>query len=360
MIKSLIDKLSEKDIEAIVNVYTLSEFYFPTLFPLKFTPTLKWESLEADFGAPVAGDVVSWDSRAPRKRREIVSKLNGDIPKISIAREKTESQMNYYNNLKRYTDSAAKTEILNWIWEDQKFCFDGVNARLEWLALRAASTGKVVLTNANNDGIVTESNVDFLIPTANKKGATVAITMDNAATSKPIKDIRAVVKLAKDAGKKLNYIFTDQETIDAILASAETVSFVAPYIVQALNLNATLSLAQLNTALKAQGLPVIGLVESFIQIEIKGVRTPVNPWESGVMLFSEMPVLGNTAYSRLADEDVESSVALKYKRDHVLIKRYAVEEPLTEVCLAMANAFPVLNGAKSKWLLDATHTTWTR
>jgi len=360
MIKSLINGLSEKDMQAVANQYDLSDFFFPTLFPLKFVTSLKWESLEADFGAPVAGDVISWDSRAPRKRREVVSKLSGNIPKIGVAREKSESQMNEYNNLKRYADDAAKKQLLNWIWEDQEFVFKGVNARLEWLALRAASTGKVVLSNTNNEGIVTDSAVDFLIPTANKSGVSTSITIANKATSKPITKIRDVVKAAKGKGKKLNYIFTDQDMLDAILASDETIAFVAPWVMQATNLTMSPSLTSLNLALKGQGLPVIGVVESFIEIEIKGERTKVNPWEPGVLLFSETPTLGDTAHTRLADEDVESTTSLKVKREHVLIKRFATEEPLTETCLAIANAFPVLNGAGSKWLVDGLNTSWSK
>ncbi|WP_337043858.1 major capsid protein [Emticicia sp. 17c] len=360
MIKSLISGLSEKDMQAVANEYTLADFYFPTLFPLKFVTSLKWESLEGDFGAPVAGDVISWDSRAPRKRREVVSKLSGSIPKIGVAREKTESQMNEYYILKRYNDDAARKELLNWIWEDQAFCFKAVNARLEWLALRAASTGKVVLSNTNNEGIVTDAAVDFLIPAANKSGVSVSITVENAATSKPISKIREVVQAAKLKGKRLNYIFTDQPMADAILASAETLEFVAPWVIQTNNFAQTSTLSTLNTALKGQGLPVIGVVESFIDIEIRGERTHVSPWENGVMLFSENPTLGDTAHTRLADEDVETANALKVKREHVLIKRFASEEPLVETCLAMANAFPVLNSANAKWLVDGLNTSWTK
>ncbi|HEY1055015.1 MAG TPA: major capsid protein [Emticicia sp.] len=362
MIKSLIQGLSEKDVEAMLNEYTLTEFYFPTLFPLKYVTSLKWESLEGSAGAPVAADVVSWDSRAPRKRREVLGKASGDIPKIAVGRDKTESQMNEYNALRRLTTGSAQRALLDWIWEDQEFCFKAVNARLEWLALRIASTGKVSLTKDTNDGVVTEFAVDFKIPTANKSGygSDAAITVANKATSKPISKIRAVVKAAKAKGKKLNYIFTDQDMADAILASDETVAFVAPWVMQATNLTTSPSLLSLNTALRNQGLPQIGVVESYVNIEIKGERTQVNPWEAGVMLFSETNVLGNTQHSNLADEDVDSTISIKQKREHVLIKRFAQEEPLTESVIALANAFPVMNNTDAKWLVDGLNANWSK
>lgn len=360
MRKSLIHGLSERDMQAVANEYNLTQFYFPTLFPFKYTPILKWEQLEGEFGAPVAGDVISYNSKSPRKRREVVSSLTGNIPKIGVAREKTESEMNEYNLLRRLADDEAKKRLVEWIWEDQEFTYTGVNARLEHLSLRAASTGKVVLTTSNNEGIVTDSSVDFLVPADNKTGVTVAITGANAATSKPISKIKNVVKMAKAKGKRLAYIFTDQDTIDAILASKETIDTVAPWVMQATNLTTTPTLASLNTALAGLNLPRIGLVESYINIEIKGERTQVNPWEPGVMLFSETPTLGQTYHASLADEFVESTASLKVKRNHVLIKRFAQEEPLVETCLAIANAFPVLANANAKYLVDTLNTTWTK
>lgn len=346
--------------QAVATLYTLSQFYWPTLFPLKFTPSLKWEQLEGEFGAPVAGDVIAYDSRAPRKRRTVVSKLSGDIAKIGIAREKTESEMNEYYQLLRMADDEAKKRLVEWIWEDQEFVYDGVNARLEYLALRAASVGKVALPISVNEGIVTEAYVDFLVPTVNKSGVTIVINAANAATSLPITKIKAIVKAAKAKGKKLNYILTDQDTVDNILISKETIDTVAPWVMQATQLTSIPSLASLNSALKGLNLPVIAVIESYIQIEIKGTRTNVNPWEPGVMLFSENPTLGQTYHAPLADEFVESTTALKTKRNHVLIKRFAQEEPLIETTLGIANAFPVLADAAGKWLVDTLNTSWSK
>jgi|SRR5215217_1492530 len=365
MRESLIEGLNTVDMQAVANEYTLSEFYYPTLFPLRYTDSLKWEQLEAEFGAPVAGDVISWDARAPRKRREIVGALKGNIAKIGVAREKTESEWNEYTRLKRLaagsTDANVKNRILEWIWEDQEFCYTGVNAKLEYLAIQAASKGKVTLTAQNNQGIVTDANVDFLIPNANKSGVAIPITTANSASSLPITMIKTQVKMAQAKNKKLNFAFTTQAVVDAILGSAETLSFAAPLLVQALNLTSTPSLQSLNVALKGSGLPQFIVIESFITLEDKkGDRETVDPWEPGVILFSESATLGNTFHTDLADEFVTTTKSLKVKRNHVLIKRFAQEEPLVETCLAIANAFPVMANAKNKWLVDTANTSWSK
>ena len=361
MIPSIIDGLNVKDVKAVFDTYTLTDFAFPTLFPLEFTPSLTWESLSGSEGSPVAADVVSYDSTAPRKIREVLSKASGDIPKIAIAREKNEKDMNKYNQLRRYADDGAKQALTKWIWEDQEFVYKGVNARLEYNALRGASTGKLALSKTNNDGgLVTEFAVDFQIPTANKSGVSVVINVANAATSKPITKIKSIVNAAKAKGVKLPYIFTDQATVDNVLVSAETLSITASWVAQATNLTQTPTLPSLNTALSGLGLPRIIVIDSYITLEIASVRTQVAPWEAGVMLFSDQPTLGNTYYSSLADEMVDSTTSIKVKRGHVLIKRFANEEPLRETVLAMANAMPVISGVANKYLVDTLATSWSK
>lgn len=361
MRKSLIQGLEQKDMQAVVNTYVLNAFYFPTLFPLRFTPTLTWKAIVADLGIPVMADVVSFDSRAPRKTRQIVSRAQGDIPKISIGRDKVESEINEYNQLLHYANTTeGALAIMKWIWDDPEFCWTGVNARLEWLSLRAASTAKIALNVSNNAGVVTEVDVDFLVPEANKMGVTVAITEDNAATSKPITMFKAIKKKAKDAGFVVNFAFTNQDTVDRMLVSEEVIKKVAPWILQATQLEAGATLESLNKYLAAQKYAQIVVIDQILTFEDKNNdRTVVEPWEDGVITFAPEKVLGTTFHAPLADESVESA-AIKVKRGHVLIKKFANDEPLVESTLGMANAFPALANASRTILVDTLNTTWTK
>lgn len=361
MIKTLIKGLVEKDMQAVVNTYTLTNLYYPTLFPLKFTPTLTWKAITADIGARVMADVISFDARAPRKSREIVSRANGDIPKIAIGRDKTESEMNEYNQLLVYAQTTDGAQaIMDWIYNDVEFCFNGVNNRLEWLALRAASTGKFVLDENNNAGIVTAVAVDFLVPTANKSGVTVVFSEANVATMKPITVIKNITKAAKAKGFRLNFIFTDESTVDLIMASDEAVKKVASWLMKATDVLAEVSLDTLNQYFAKNSLPQIIIIDSQLTYEsLANDRSVLQAWEPGVMLFSANKQLGNTWYSVLADESVQSTTSIKVKRGPVLIKKFANEEPLTESTIAMANAIPSLNGPERLYLVDTLNNTWT-
>ncbi|WP_448104734.1 major capsid protein [Pedobacter panaciterrae] len=356
MQKTLINELKEKDIQAELMSYTLNDFYWPTLFPLVFTPTMKWESLQGELGAPVAGDVVSWDSRAPRKTRNVISKLTGDVPKISVGRDMTETDLNKLALLRYYagTDQGAKA-LIDFIYEDPEFVWTGVNARLEWLALRAASTAKIKLTNTNNEGVVTENNVDFLVPTSQKKGVAKAFSDP---TSDPIAEFRAIKKAAK--GYKLPFAYTEPTVVETLLDHPKVKEYVAPWLLRAVNIEDRPNLTLLNKALANDGLSQIAVIDAEITIEIKGEKTVVNPFEEGVMTFVPALKLGKTFWGPLAENLVTSSKAIRIYREHFMMKKFSTEEPLTESTIGMSNSFPALGNANRTWMLDTKNTTWNK
>lgn len=358
MIKSLITELNQKDVDFALKAYTVSDFYHPTLFPKKYKPTLKWESLEGVAAAPVAGDVIAFDAKSPRKTRPRFEKASGSIGKIGVAREMTETELNDYRELKYKSRSdAGQRALVDFIYEDVEFVFKGINARLEWMSLQAASTGKCVLTsNTNDGGVVTETAVDFLIPTANKIGTTVSWTTANAATSKPITNIKAILKAAKAKQKKLKFMFMDEDTFDALMASEETQKKIASIFVRAVNLTEDLTSTTVKSYFQREHGLSIAIIESYVTLETKGVQTEVNCWEPGVVLFSETSQLGDTMWTDLADSDVESTTSIKSVRDNIMVKIFATEEPLTQTTLAISNSMPVVSGAVGKWLLDTQHT----
>lgn len=363
MIKSTITELTKADVQANFETYTLTDFYYPSIFPLKSVATPSWKAVEGIAGAPVAADIVSMDSTAPRKMRPRVQGNQGDIPKMSIAREKMESELMDYYLLRQLAQSSGDYNALfEWIYEDDQFCFTGIAAKIEFLALKAASLGKVALDNSNNDGnVVTEYVVDFLIPAGNKRGVAVPFTTANAATSKPLTVFKDLIKEAKGKGVRLRYAFMDEATLDGILASEEVLKKTASFILQATNLAQTPTRAQLQAYLTANLGITIGIIDSYVTIEVDSVQTTVSPWEAGVIMFSETPTLGNTYHSPLAEEHASfDSKAIKVKRGNVLLKKYAVEEPFKEVTIAMSNSFPVISNAKAKYLIDTLATTWTK
>ena len=181
MQKSLMVGLNEKDMEAVIRTYGLKDYYYPTLFPLKETNFLTWKMLEAQSGLKIAADLVARGATIPRKTREAISRIQGDIPKITISREKNEDELTEYDIMVAMSSNNPDLKALVEFWaEDTKFCWDGVAARAEWIALKQISLGKVKFTNSNNAAVVTEYDVDYLIPAEQKIGVTTDYTAGTA------------------------------------------------------------------------------------------------------------------------------------------------------------------------------------
>ena len=148
------------DAQAYLENYQFSDLQYATLFPEQYRPGLTWKSIEAQLGATVMADVVSFNSRAPRKGRPTPGKASGDMPKIEIARDKVETDFNEYralmNDLGGVNNAGARSNILqqiiDWRYEDGPFAVNGVRARLEWMSKRMASTGGYELTLVNKIG----------------------------------------------------------------------------------------------------------------------------------------------------------------------------------------------------------------
>lgn len=362
MERSLLHGISQQDMQAFLDSFE-SAFNYPRFFPLEFTPSLTWQSLRGKSGVPVAADVVAFDATSREKTREVVRKAYGDIPKIEIKRGLKEKELNEYQQLLEYANTRSGAEaLLDFVYGDVEFVWNGVNARLEWLAMQAASKGRITLTGDNNIGLVTETDVTFNIPDLNKIGSydNVFDTKKkwNEASAKPLSQIRTIVKAARKQGVILRYIFMDSGTFDVFVSNEEVVALAAAWLNRALQLTQTPVLEEVNIALRNANLPEIVIVDSIVSVESKtGVITPTETWDKGKVTFVTDLQFGSTMYAPLAAEMIESP-STKAKRSHVLIEKWGQVEPVAEWTKGSANAFPVINDPDSVFILDAYHKGW--
>ncbi len=366
MQKSLMIGLNEKDMQAVINTYDLKSYYYPTLFPLKETNLLTWKMLEAQAGLKIAADLVSRGATIPRKTREAISRLQGDIPKISISREKLEDELTEYDIMVAMSSGNPDLMALIEFWaEDTKFCWEGVAARAEWIALQQISLGKVKVTNSNNAAVVTEYDVDYQMSAEQKFGVT---TSYSAGTSgKPFtKDIPEALKLGKKLfGTKYKFAFMNVETFTKLASQDEAIKRTASLLQNITETQDTPGLDTINTYLSRQkerfgGLQFV-VIDQEITVELAdGTRVTKNPFEDDVILFSESKVLGNTWWKRPIDVNIKNSVAEKVMHGHTLIKKYSEESPVKEVTEGIANIFPAWNLAGRSLLMQTNETSWTK
>ncbi len=358
-VQELIPEFRRADAQAYIQTHPFETLQYEAAFPLQYQPTLKWSAIEAQFGAKVMASVVDFNSAAPRFGRNLPTKIEGDMPKLEIAREKIETDFNTLRELENSvrllpegpTKREAMKRILDWHYEDQVFARNGIEARNEWLAKRIASTGKYKLTQVNNEqGIQTTHDVDFAIPTANNVNAAKNWTDPTADIIGDLKKVKAMAKLANLPVPKFGWC--EESTIDLVAQNAGIQKFTATYVANALGLQQEPGLEEINRALRSKGLPIFKVWKSeMVQESKSGEQTVVTGWEEGNVTFSVTEQLGNTQHTTSADEYVQAGVATKTKSGIVLIKTWGVEDPITVVTKGTAYCSPVLNNAKSIFIL---------
>lgn len=365
MLKSLMIGITEKDMQAVINTYDLKPYYYPTLFPLKENYTLSWKALEAQVGLKIAGDLVARGASISKKTRDAIARIQGDIPKIAIKRTKDENELNEYDVMVAMTSGNPDLRALVEAWaEDTKYCWDGVAARLEWIALQSISLGKVTLTNDNNNSVVSDYDVDYQIDESQKLGyQTGSASWSESNSAKPFsKDFKGVVEKAKKKGMSLKYAFMNLDTLAALSQTKEAIQSCASFAANALDIAQTPSVEQINSAMARlpylRGLQVV-IIDQDITIENEdGTRYTGNPFADNVVMFSESKVLGATYWKKPADMNVKGSVSIKAMNGHTCVKKYSNEEPLEEVTIGLANAFPAWLASGRSFLLDTNNSTW--
>ena len=367
---SLLKEINSKTMGAYLSAREYRKLYWPIFFPLKYTPFLTYETLVGSKGNPVAADVVAYNSSAPEKTRKTVSKLTGDIPATRIKKIMKETDINTYNIL-RAQATPDQEALLELVFGDVDAVVEGVNARLEWLALQGLSRGKITLNKTVNAGIVTESDIDFQIPSANKEVCAAANrywTTANSATALPITDIETVVEEARAAGVVIKYVLMNRSKWLAVKVNDEATDFFYGQMIVDSGITRTSlrpSLKAFNQALEDNGFPKIIVIDSYISIENESHDiTNVDPWEDAsgsdrYVTFIPDLVLGSMLYGPIAEETNPPKQVTQAKKGPILVSKWSEVDPVQEFTKGEINAFPSWPTVDSCWILDTeSHTTF--
>ena len=349
---NIITEFSQANMNAIIQAYPLGDLRYREHFPLLYNPFLTYSNIEGADGAKIMADIVAICSKAPRKGREFVENIKGEIPKVEIARDLNEKDLLTIQQL-RYavnanpTNAGIKNQLVDKIYEDPLFCIDGINARMEWMAKQLVSTGKYKTTATNNDGVVNVS-VDFKVKTQN------ALKKWADADANPIDEIEKYQEEAKGKGYSYATITMSRATLNQVLKNKNTRAFVLGIPINATTILPDVRLDQLNAELAERGLPIIKVWESFISFEGKdGEVTVANGWEEGNILFSTSALLGSTQYTTTTEftMDFADVMSKSIKDSFILVNTFGHQDPISVSTKATAFATPVLNDSKRKLII---------
>jgi Phage major capsid protein E len=311
---------------------------------------LKWQTLNVD-GSVVSADVVSMDSALPLKKRDSFGTASGDIPKLGMKLSLNEKTMSDIDVLQA-RNVETKT-LVGKIFADTPKVMLGIYEKLELMFLQALSTGVTLVDDDTNVG--TGIRVDFGYFNSNKFGA-VKPWSDSA--SKPIDDIKRVIKYAKAKGDTPTVLMMDEATFDSLAANQQTreqYAFSQNFVGTQIPVP---DLEQVNAMMQKRYKLTIIIVDRTVVTERDGVRTIQTPWAANKIVFLESTKVGKLVYGILAEETRQNKAVMYEKADNfILLKKWHSPEPFAEFTSSQALALPVINNVSSIYLLDAEEAT---
>lgn len=363
MLKPLMD-VTKDDLQLELKSYTPGlGLAWSKLFPLRFTPKFDLKAIQGDEGIPVSADRVAFNTRAPKKTRKTIGSWSGKLGKIAVSRSKNEIEINEYNDLKTISaanvdDVATANYLVDMVYDDVKFCANGMDYRVEVDALRIGSSGKQVLTKEIDGDMATSDEINFNIPKENYGGA--KVKWDDAETADGLADIAAAQrKIAKAGSKKPMWAFISQEEFDYLCAQKATLKKVASAALNITDLATSdaVSLESINAYQRKMQKPQIIIIDSYVTIQDKnGKEETIQPWNVNVCVLSPEPRFGYTYYKTVPS--VEATEAIQSYGPYYKVTRYSDVNPMEETTLAEAYVQPALTNRASLAFINTMNTSW--
>lgn len=355
--------LDRPGLQATVNSYKPGNgLAWQTLFPLKYTPKFDLKGIEGDEGIPVSADRVAFNTKAPLKTRKTVGSWSGKLGKISISRDKDETQINEYEDLKviaaaNTEDTATARYLVDMVYDDVDFCNKGMDYRVELDALRIGSSGKQVLSKKLDGDMATEDTINFNVPSGNFTGVTTA--WSDAANADGLADIAAGQKIVKDKGlRKPLYAIMEQSKFAQLRAQKATARRLYPQTTD-LSVITTemITLERINSYMRQEGYPQILIIDSYVTVEQKdGSQETLKPWNENVVTLSPTVQLGWTYWKRVPL--TPNTEAVQVHGSYYKLTAYSDVNPMTETTLAEAYVQPGLINRASLVFINTTNNRW--
>lgn len=358
---TLIEGLNQQMVQTRLNTIDMKPFLFGTHFPVKKVVGFNWRTLTNQMAKRnVAADLHADNSTIVRKRRPVFESAKGDIPHIAISRELTRSEIKDYQTELALAQDADATQLVQFWGDDVDFCANGVQSELEFLAWTLASNAGVCkFTTGNNATYANEFDLDYDVYDEQK--VTAATDWGNASSADIIGDLVKIVRAEIAAGRNPKFAFVNLNELYRIASADQIVKACSSFAANALGVQQTPTLAQINTMLGKQawlnGLQLRVIDQNVTREFADGTTSTGNPFADHRMVLAESEKLGSTQYDILRDNNANSAI-LRAERAHTVIKKYGTMEPLSEVTIGEADAIPVLDTAYRNTYIRTDGTQW--
>ncbi|WP_109437823.1 major capsid protein [Aquimarina sp. AU119] len=344
-VKKYLRPIAQRIVERINGEKKELTYRFQEMLTKRFSPTLTWKTLSKN-GNMVAADIVSLDSSLPLKKRDSVSKIKGDIPKLGIKFKMNERQMQDVNILQATQNN--EDELIRSLFEDTPKVITGVYERLEYMFHQGLSTGVALVSEDYTTG--TGVRVDYGHPDSKKYGASVKWSSTDA---KPVDDIERILDEAEDEGDSPQYIIMDRSTWNVFKTNEQVKSLHAGMLGLTTGTFPIPTLEQVNDALLTNYNVTLIVVNRSVSIEKNGVITKRKIWEPNKVSFIPSLNVGSLTYGTVAEE-LHPVGGVEYAKvdDYILVSKYRKNDPLAEFTSSQAFVLPVIDMIDEIYILD--------
>lgn len=323
----------------------------------RFSLSLDWRGIMAVMENSPAASVIDFSSGKPIATRPTVSKINGEMASLGNKYQMSKRQV---RDLLELQDNVGKMGInvatlIDFLIPDVKRATVGPHKAIDRLLLEGMSTGTMSLTATNNPkGVIWNSALDWGIE---QTFASVVWSAANAATMKPITDIKKKVKDGIAKGRKYSIMSMSSATFDIMVGSTEFKdSFKTQLGAFTQVSNILLSVDTVNALFRGVGLPTIELIDYPVQVEkADGTYTTILPFANDRVSFRVDDNVGELLYT-YANEQRRPVAGKSYATAmNVLVSKYSDNDG-NEFTEGEFNAFPVINAASTMSIIktDAT------
>nr|WP_309924085.1 MULTISPECIES: major capsid protein [unclassified Arcicella] len=313
----------------------------------QFSATGKWESISVANTAIMA-DVVAMDSELPLKKRDSISKANGDIPKFGMELKMNEQQL---TNLDvTIAQNATESQIISAIFNDTPKVITGIWERNEQVFLQGLSTG-VALVDSDNVG--TGIRIDYGYKADNKFVA--SVLWSSASTAKPIDEIENVFTKASLDGNVLGTIYMDKTAFNNM---TKATSFKEMFAFNAGFSGGSIpspSIEQARQVILSRFGVNLQIIDRAVRYEKNGVQTTFKPWQDGMVVFTPAGPIGSLFYAKLAEQNHPTAgVTYSVTDDFILVSKFRTNRPsLSEFTTSQARVIPVISNVEGIYTLDS-------
>lgn len=318
-----------------------------SLLKKDFSVSGKWESMSQANTAIVA-DIVSMDSQLPLKNRPSIGKTSGEITKMGLKMNLNETQLT--NLMTMIQVARPETDIVAKLFDDTKTVITAIYERIEAMFLMGLSSG-VTLVDTDSAGIGVR--IDFGYKSDHKFGAT--ILWSNAATAKPLDDIKRLFDKVRLDGNVINVMYIDYTAFNNMVVTTqfkERYAFSLGYVGS--TLLSPLKDQAVNLLKSIFGLDDVVIVDRSVRYEKNGVQTSYKPWQDGSICFAPTGIVGSLIYAQLAEQALPTDgVSYETIDDFLLVSKYGKNDPKSEVTSSQARVIPVISNVDQIYLLDS-------